>query len=70
MPFKEQKIFKIVSFKCNTGHRKHFIQDTELDFHVEKFLFLTKFDVEANYLNLTLATRAKTCYNEGPNFLS
>ena len=37
MPFKEQKIE-------NTGHRKHFIQDTELDFHVEKFLFLTKFD--------------------------
>ena len=44
MPFKEQKIFKTVSFECNTGHRKHFTQDTELDFHVEKFLFLTKFD--------------------------
>ena len=44
MPFKEQKIFKTVSFKCNTGHKKHFIQDTELDFHFEKFLFLTKFD--------------------------
>lgn len=42
MPFKERKIFKTVSFECNTGHRKHFIQDTELDFQVEKFLFLTK----------------------------
>lgn len=44
MPFKEQKIFKAASFECNAKHRKHFIQDTELDFHVEKFLFLTKFD--------------------------
>ena len=44
MPFKEQKIFKAASFECNVKHRKHFIQDTELDFHVEKFLFLTKFD--------------------------
>ena len=44
MPFKEQKIFKTVSFECNTGHRKQFIQDTELDFHIEKFLFLTKLD--------------------------
>ena len=44
MPFKEQKIFKAASFKCNAKHRKHFIQDTELDFHIEKFLFLTKFD--------------------------
>ena len=43
MPFKEQKIFKTVSFECNTGHKKHFIH-TELDFHFEKFLFLTKFD--------------------------
>lgn len=44
MPFKEQKIFKAASFECNAKHRKHFIQDTELDFHVEKFFFLTKFD--------------------------
>ena len=44
MPFMEQKIFKAASFECNAKHRKHFIQDTELDFHVEKFLFLTKFD--------------------------
>ena len=44
MPFKEQNIFKTVSFECNTGLRKQFIQDTELNFHIEKFLFLTKFD--------------------------
>ena len=44
MPFKEQKIFKTVSFEFNTGHRKQFIQDTELDFQIEKFLFLTKVD--------------------------
>ena len=39
MPFKEQNIFKTVSFECNTGLRKQFIQDTELDFHIENFYF-------------------------------